>query len=50
MVALYAFIEKTRQDLNALSPSEWVLIDVIADCGAGETEMLNRFVPERRAQ
>ena len=42
---LYPLIEKTSQGLNALSPSEWVLIDVIADSGACETVMPKGLCP-----
>ena len=37
--SLHPLVEKTKQGLNNVSPSEWVLIDVIADSGACETVM-----------
>ena len=37
--SLFPFIEKEKPGLNAVGPSEWVMIEVIADSGACETVM-----------
>ena len=36
---LHPLVERVKPGLNAVSMSEWVLIDVIADSGACETVM-----------
>ena len=42
---LYPLIGKISQGPNALSPSEWVRVDVVADSGACETVMPKGLCP-----